>query len=114
MNNAEYTAQRIVEMLDHEGKCPANERSVDDALEIVKIVRALGNTINSYSNFDFESEVFFRALECEHRTLQQSFWRLMQRVIKLIAEKGTTDLRNEATKKWCQKVADIEWYLPLV
>ncbi len=85
-------------------------RERDECESMRKIVDSLTNEIN---NFSYEKHVdnFFDAITHQHRTLQQSFWRMMIQVIKKYAEldkDGWYDLRNEASVKTCVKLK--EWF----
>ncbi len=84
------------------------ERSERDSMR--RIVDSLFNEINSFS-YEKHVKNFFDAITHQHRTLQQSFWRMMFEVIKRYAEldkDGWYDLRNEASIKMCVKLK--EWF----
>jgi len=59
-------------------------------------------------------EKMYNFIEREHRTLQQNFWRMIYYVMKRYGENSEwTDLRNQASRKWCKKVTKEE-YFPFV
>lgn len=113
--NSESTARQIINDLHRNGAIKATEDTYTKATTVVEAVRALTTLMNSYNSQDeLWAEVINQALAHEHRSLQQSFWRLMREVIKRYA---TThhDLRNEAAVVWCKRVSDeVDAYLPLV
>ncbi len=55
-------------------------------------------------------------INCEHRTLIQSFFRMIQQVIQKYSKEdfSNSDARNEASLKWAKEVSKIEAYLPLI
>lgn len=52
-------------------------------------------------------------LRTEHRTLQQSFWRVIQQVAREY-QKFDTDLRNESAVEFAKQIAAIDCPLPLI
>lgn len=115
MSNSESTARIIVNDLHRNGAVKASEATYDKATKIVDAVDALCGLMNSYNSEDeLWAEVINQALAHQHRSLQQSFWRLMREVIRRY---GIThhDLRNQAAVEWCKRVTDkVDAYLPLV
>ena len=91
----------------------AETREMEEALkndqekrDMKKIVDKLFHEINNFS-YQKNSDNFFEAMQKQHRTLQQSFWRLIFDVVKKYAEldkEGWYDLRNEASVKACVKL----------
>jgi hypothetical protein len=63
-------------------------------------------------------EAFIIGLQCQHRTLQQSYGRMMQDVIRAYAklDKNWYDGRNEAFVKFCQDAMQVvdRNYLPMI
>lgn len=85
-------------------------REANECEEMKKIVDKLFDKIN---NFSYQKHVdnFFNAITHQHRTLQQSFWRMMFDIIRKYAEldkDGWYDLRNEASVKMCVKLK--KWF----
>lgn len=88
-----------------------------------KLVETISDTVNQTNscgiNYEEMSDRIALAIYRNHRTLQQSYWRLIAGIIKsyakLCKERGT-DLRNEAAAEWCDKVAEAtkETYLPFI
>lgn len=72
-----------------------NERAV---LGLKEVFRAC----NSLSNIEL-SDVIFNAVQNEHRTIQQNFWRVMLEVIEKYSN-TSYDLRNESSVKMCQSI----------
>lgn len=65
------------------------------------------------SGVDFVAEAIHDGFVNEHRTLQQKCMHAIQQFITKVS-KDSTDGRNEATRKWCEKVASIEAYFPFI
>jgi len=75
--------------------------------DMEKVWEMLSNAINNF-NDTTNAEAFFNQLTRQHRTLQQSFWRMMIFTIKEYAklrESGWYDLRNEESVKMCEGLA---------
>jgi len=67
-----------------------------------ELANALGDFVN-YSSARDKNKQFCEAFSREHRTLQQSAFRLMLELIEHIAsDEYSTDGRNEATKQMAQ------------
>lgn len=71
------------------------------AVEAVKFIAA---------NFNEKAveDAIFDALINEHRTLQQSFWRIMKQVIHRYADLDPQyymDARNEASREFCRRIS---------
>lgn len=78
------------------------ERNEKAAREILDLVRFMHN------DEDF-ANLLAEKLEREHRTIQQSFFRFIGRVIVKYAENQGpmhSDGRNQAAKDWAKKVAE--------
>jgi hypothetical protein len=60
------------------------------------------------------SEQFAEKLVTQHPTLQQGFWRFVVRVAKHYKGNGWKDGRNEASKKFVEKLLEIDEPLPLI
>lgn len=81
-------------------------------VKIENIIKEMSEYING-GNPELLAEMFFIAMEKEHRTLQQSFIRSIALFIKMMS-KMPTDLRNQAAVEWCKKVSEIEAVFPRV
>ena len=79
-----------------------------------KIVSDIFQAVNYSSNERRLAKVFSEHLTTEHRTLIQSFFRMMSRVIDDYAEHKYYDERNRGSLNWAQKVAKIEGFMPLI
>lgn len=113
--NSESTARQIINDLHRNGAVKATEETYEKATKVVDAVRSLTHLMNSYNSQDeLWAEVINQALAHEHRSLQQSFWRLFREVIRRYSITHH-DLRNEAAVQWCKRVTDeVDAYLPLV
>ena len=61
-------------------------------LELAKLVE------NAINDFGFDNKKFASSIPNMHRTLQQSFWRLIKECIKVYADENFhTDNRNKAS-----------------
>lgn len=78
--------------------------------------KVLVNLTNAYGSEKAVAEGIVEALTKEHNTLQQSFWRAMQMVIKAYSEEKYVDLRNEASRDYCKAAAKLadDHHLPLI
>ncbi len=80
--------------------------------ELTEIV--ISDMLNGYGNE--KNDAFIQALMSDHRTLQQSFMRLITNVIKAWAKTEYFDDRNKATIELAEKLNVIikDSYLPLI
>jgi hypothetical protein len=97
--NSEYDAEKY-------------EAGKKTAEEIVKNLNCMGRE-------DFFTMGFMEELSCTHRTLQQKFGGVIQKIIFHFAEeysKGRYDPRNEAFCKMCHELKSKveEAYLPFI
>lgn len=71
---------------------------------------------DSLNRFNFNTEEFCEQMMLEHRTLQQSFMRLIRDHCKYVSEQPDYmfDGRNEASREFAKKVAEIEIGLPMI
>lgn len=78
-----------------------------------QIARKLEDALNVYG---FNKEAFYRGLERYHRTLRQSFFRLMKFCIERFAESESFDGRDEASHRMCVELAQItkNYGLPMI
>jgi hypothetical protein len=59
------------------------------------------------------AEGMYEALANSHRTLQQTFFRVLTMAMKDYAEVGT-DLRNAAAINYAKKMNEIDFHFPLI
>ena len=72
------------------------EKEIRDAKEVI-------NTLGNYVNYRRSSKAFAEAFKREHRTLQQSMFRMFLELIEdMASENYHTDGRNEDSKKMAQ------------
>ena len=86
------------------------EQTTMEMLEIDKIKeskegKALSTLTDSLNSFSWNPETFAKAVQFEHRTLQQSLMRTMVKVIRAMAE-FPYDGRNEASVKLCKEIVE--------
>lgn len=67
-----------------------------------EVRRVIERYINTFSEEAFEE--LAKELSRMHPTLQQSFMRVVLEFVKMMAEKPTHDLRNEATVKLSREI----------
>ena len=79
-----------------------------------KIVSDMFQAVNYSSNERRLAELFSEHIETEHRTLVQSFFRMISRVIDSYAEHEHFDDRNEGSLTWAKMVAKVESFMPLI
>ena len=70
--------------------------------------------INISGNDRILAEEFAKYIETEHRTLVQSFFRMIQKIIKDYSKHKYWDFRNVGSLEWAKKVAELEYYMPLI
>jgi len=91
------------------------ERNLERARKVRGAIQVITNACNTYDGPEPVIEGIVEALNHEHRTLQQSFWRVMYEVMKKYGADDWCDLRNEASKEFCREVTEkIEAYFPHV
>ena len=72
--------------------------------DVNQLVSQITDYVNSYS---LKPEEFIEAMSCEHRTLQQSFTRLVMKWLEHCASADyRTDGRNEATHQISKRLID--------
>jgi len=72
--------------------------------------QSLCNQVNAFDSEDHVAKGFLDGLCGEHRTLQQSFWKMMFRVADEYSQRDNpawVDARNEAAMNVCGKVAKV-------
>ena len=79
-----------------------------------KIVSDIFQAVNYSSNARRLAKVFSEHIETEHRTLVQSFFRMISDIIDDYAKHEHFDARNEGSFEWAKKVAKIHCYMPLI
>lgn len=76
-------------------------------------VQELFRLINFYGNDRELVNVIVAHLRNEHRTLQQTFWRVIRQVAEQYQD-FHTDLRNESAVKFAKAIAEISEHMPLI
>lgn len=88
---------------------------MSELTDIDKGVKLFADGVNG---FDYQEQLkhFSKAFRSQHRTLQQSMWRVIFKFIKEYAETGNFDLRNEQAVVTCgsilsamEKEMGFEW-----
>lgn len=69
-------------------------------------IKTISELVNNFHYGD-QVEEFFKALTCQHRTLQQNVIRLFLKVIKKYGDLERFDPRNEASVKACKELAEF-------
>lgn len=88
-------------------------KSDEDRYNEIKKAFSLIVDASNTSGVEFVADAIHDGYVYQHRTLQQRCMYSIQRFITKVS-KDSTDERNEATKKWCEKVASIDAYFPFI
>ena len=87
------------------------ERKEQAVRDLAEEAQKLADKISKYFNtFDFviRAEALNRELDCEHRTLQQTFARFMQsRFLHMASDEYSTDGRNQNSKELAKELKSI-------
>lgn len=92
-----------------------DERTKEEMIE--EAVKLISNASNALGSSDKIAKAFVKAIQKDHRTLQQNIWRM---IFKAIAEysEASHDLRNEGAVRACKFITDClkdnRVYLPFV
>lgn len=78
------------------------------------IVVDIFQAVNLSGNDRILAKEIIEWIETEHRTLIQSFFRMVRKVIKGYAKHEHSDARNEGSLEWAKKVAKIDGFMPLI
>ena len=70
--------------------------------------------VNFSGNGKELAEHFIENLYKQHRTLQQSFFRVIAMIIEGFAKEKNFDARNKGSLEWANKVSKVDWYMPLI
>lgn len=90
-----------------------NEKELKQRNE--EVVKELFSLVNKMTNDKDLAEAFKKHLSTEHPTLAQGFFRMVREVCVEYSKRPHFDLRNEASGKFCKRVAEMEdMYFPLV
>ena len=71
-----------------------------------ELAKEIGSSLNTYG---FDTKGFCETVMNEHRTLQQSFMRLIRDYIKYVAEQPDYmfDGRNEASREYAKRIQSM-------
>ena len=87
------------------------------AEHIKGLVEELSTALNVMGREEEVAEAFFKAITCEHRTLQQCLMGVLFKTIHSYKD-APHDLRNEAAVKACERIDELlegeEIYLPFI
>ena len=85
-------------MINHEDRIKQTKESMQNFI----------NNINIMNGDKEIAEVIFETLRYEHRTLQQSFWKVFKIVSKKYSEllDNEVDLRCEDARKYCKVITE--------
>ena len=78
------------------------------------LVREAFDLVNLSGNDRRLSEEFIKHIQTEHRTLIQSFFRMIQKVIEGYSKHTSSDARNVGSLKWAKDISKIDGYFPLI
>jgi len=78
-------------------------------------IKAIISELNSMSLDDEAmAKAISNTIQGEHRTLQQSFFRVLKLSISDYGKHSFVDARNEKSREWCNEVAQVETYIPFI
>ena len=83
------------------------------ASKMYKAMQEVTPAVNIMSDKELEDGML-NALLDEHRTLQQSFFRVLHNVMKQYAATKYYDLRNEASIEYAKRVSELDHHFPLI
>jgi hypothetical protein len=80
------------------------------------VVKEIFDLLNKMTNEKDLLTEFVKHLDREHRTLQQNFLGMLRLIILEYSENTGMDARNEASKKWAKKVAEMDdgYHFPFI
>jgi len=93
------------------------EWQVESKIKVREALRSLCNELNYMGNEDEVAEAFSDALNREHRTIQQGFWRMVNDVACRYTKEnsnGRHDDRNKASVEFCERIANLDHYFPFI
>lgn len=83
--------------------------------KIQELIEDLASELNCMGIDEKElGEIISTTVMKDHRTIQQTFWRTIQHSIVHYGRYATIDLRNEGSREWANKVAEVDAYFPKV
>jgi hypothetical protein len=82
--------------------------------KIKTIVEDLFKEINVMGKEDEISSTLHKIISQEHKTLQQSFIRIMHQFFTKYSANKNYDLRNEASVRFAEQIKQMEVFLPHV
>jgi hypothetical protein len=85
----------------------------DQTVELKAAWTVILNAAHCPSGNDEVAACLLDELQAEHRTNQQSLWRVLRRLVKLYSN-TPSDLRNEASVQWASRVSSDDAPLPYV
>ncbi len=99
-----FVCELVNEHKNNMGRDERNKAFVKEAFDLV----------NWAGNWDSLAEAFTEWIQTEHRTLIQSFFRMINQIIEGYSQHTLSDARNENSLEWAKKVAKIDGYFPLI
>ena len=60
------------------------------------------------------AQIISSTINGNHRTLQQTFFRVFKEAIAHYGKYSYTDQRNEASRDWCNEVSEVKSYIPFI
>jgi len=78
-------------------------------------IQGLISDLNCMSIDDEQlAKVISSTINSNHRTLQQSFFRVLKGAIEHYGKYAYTDQRNEASRDWCNEASKVEMNIPFI
>lgn len=89
---------------------------MDHSSKAMELTAQLLTLTNTMGKEDEIAEAICKTIMNDHRTLQQSYWRVMNKVITKYGEQAEKDARNEGAVQSCKALTPVvaEQYLPLI
>ena len=82
---------------------------------IEKLVEALAVELNCTA-IDEEQigKIISETVMKEHRTIQQTFWKTIQKSIVHYGRYATVDARNEGSRTWANEAGEVDGHFPFI
>jgi len=78
-------------------------------------IKGIISELNSMSLDDEAiAKVISTTIQGEHRTLQQSFFRVLKLSLADYGRTSFVDARNEKSREWCNEVSQVETHIPFI
>jgi hypothetical protein len=90
--------------------CASYDKASNEVKKVVDAFKVLSYAINQMGSEEKMATILLRCITRDHRTLQQSFWTIMFKVMEKYGKLDKvrySDLRNEDSIKNCEEVTKV-------